>query len=338
MRIAVIGAGSWGTAVSGLLSNNGHDVSLWAREPEIAESVNTQHRNPIYLKDVVLAESVRATADLGEAVEDASAVVIVTPTFGVRGIGEGLSSVLGSDVPVVSLAKGLERDSLLRMTEVLEQTLGNRSRLAALSGPNHAEEVSKGVPSATVIAAYDDAIASRFQQIFFSPMFRAYTNPDVIGVELGGATKNVIALAAGAADAYGLGDNTKAALLTRGLAEMSRLGRAMGAQPITFMGLAGMGDLIATALSRHSRNRLLGEMIAKGKTLEDFTRETNMVAEGATAAIAVDELGQKMGVDLPITHVCRRVLYDGASITEALDYLVGRDATDEIHSMGLEEE
>ncbi len=260
---------------------------------------------------------------------------MVTPTIGMRETATHLKPFLAEATPVVSLAKGLEKDTLLRMTQVLEEVLGNRSRLAALSGPNHAEEVSTGVPSATVVASYSDETARFVRDAFFTPTFRAYTNSDVVGVELGGATKNVIAVAAGATDGLGFGDNTKAALLTRGLAEMSRLGVAMGAKSITFMGLAGMGDLIATAMSRHSRNRLLGEMIAQGKTVEDFYDETHMVAEGATAALTIDQLGKQHGIDMPITHVVRSVLYDGASLGSAMAYLLGRDATDELHSMGL---
>ena len=338
MRIAVIGAGSWGTAVAWLLGSNGHHITMWAREGDIAEGINAEHRNPVYLTAVDLPQSVSATSDYERAVERADLVVMVTPTIGMRETATHLKPYVPHTTPVVSLAKGLEKDTLLRMTQVLEDVLGNRARLAALSGPNHAEEVSTGVPSATVVAAYDDATARFVRDAFFSPTFRAYTNADVIGVELGGATKNVIAVAAGATDGLGFGDNTKAALLTRGLAEMSRLGAAMGAKPITFMGLAGMGDLIATAMSRHSRNRLLGEMIAQGKTVEDFYNETHMVAEGATAALTIDQLGKQHGIDMPITHVVRTVLYEGASLADALDYLLGREASDELQSMGLAED
>jgi glycerol-3-phosphate dehydrogenase (NAD(P)+) len=330
-----MGAGSWGTAVSWMLGSAGKDIMLWARERDIADAINEEHRNPVYLTEVDLPVRVVATDDHERAVHGAELVVMVTPTIGIRETATRIQPYVSQTTPVVSLAKGLEKDTLMRMTEVLDDVLGNRSRLAALSGPNHAEEVSKGVPSATVVASYEEDTGRFVRSAFFSPMFRAYTNPDVVGVELGGATKNVIALAAGATDGLGFGDNTKAALLTRGLAEMSRLGVAMGAHPITFMGLAGMGDLIATAMSRHSRNRLLGEMIALGKTVEDFYNETHMVAEGATAALTIDELGRRHGVDMPITHVVRGVLYEGASIADALGYLLGREATDELHSMGL---
>jgi len=335
MRVAVIGAGSWGTAVSWLLGGKGVDVTLWAREPEIAAGVNAEGRNPMFLKDVVLAPNVRATSDIAEAVSGVEAVVVVTPSHGVRGTAAGMSATLGRDVPVINLAKGVEQGTLMRMTQVLEEVLGNRARLAALSGPNHAEEVSKGVPSATVVAAYDESVGRMFQELFMAPTFRVYTNPDVVGVELCGASKNVVAVAAGMADGLGHGDNTKATLMTRGLAEMSRLGSHMGANPMTFMGLAGMGDLIVTCTSRHSRNRGLGEWIAKGGTVESFGTETHMVAEGANSAISLDDTAVKLGIEMPITRQVRAILYEGHQVTEAASVLMGRAAADEFHGMGL---
>jgi glycerol-3-phosphate dehydrogenase (NAD(P)+) len=335
MRVAVIGAGSWGTAVSWLLGNKGVDVTLWARESEIAEGILSEHRNPVYLTDVVLDPRVLATADVEAAVADAEAVVIVTPSHGVRGVAESMAGVLGTDVPVVNLAKGVEQGTLMRMTEVLEDVLGNRRRLAALSGPNHAEEVSKGVPSAAAIAAYNEDVGRLFQDLFMAPTFRVYTNPDVVGVELGGASKNVIAVAAGMSDGLGYGDNTKATLMTRGLAEMSRLGAHLGANPLTYMGLAGMGDLIVTCTSRHSRNRALGEWVARGGTVESYGTETHMVAEGAKSAVALDDLAHTIGMELPITHQVRAILYGGHSPSEAGAILMGRSATDELHGLGL---
>lgn len=337
MRAAVIGAGSWGTAVSWLLGNKGVDVTLWAREPEIAARVNLAHVNPLYLKDIVLDPRIRSTSDVQEAVRDADAVVIVTPSHGVRGVAEAMRGSLGKDIPVVNLAKGVELGTLMRMTEVLEEVLGNRDRLAALSGPNHAEEVSKGIPSAAAIAAYTPAVGAFLQEMFMSPSFRVYTNPDVVGVELGGASKNVIAVAAGMSDGLGFGDNTKATLMTRGLAEMSRLGVRLGANPLTYMGLAGMGDLIVTCTSRHSRNRALGEWIARGGTVESYAIETNMVAEGAKSAIALDELAERTGIELPITHLVHAILYEGHSPSEAVGILMGRAAEDELHGLDLVE-
>ena len=335
MQISVIGAGSWGTAVSWLLSGKGHDVSLWARETEIAEGINDNHRNPLYLPDVVLSDSVKASHDVEEALRGAEAVVMVTPSVGVRATAEMMKPALASDTPVVILSKGVEQDTLMLMTEVLEDVLGGRSRIAGLSGPNHAEEVSKGVPSATVVASYDERVGRLFQDAFMTNFFRVYTNSDVVGVELCGASKNVIAIATGMCDGLGYGDNTKATLMTRGLAEMTRLGAARGANPLTYMGLAGMGDLIVTCTSRHSRNRGLGQLIAEGGTMQEFYDKTHMVAEGAVACIAVDELGRREGVELPMTDLVRQVLYSGLDPRQAGDMLMGREARDELHGMGL---
>lgn len=338
MRVAVIGAGSWGTAVAWLLGGKGIDVALWAREPEIADGINSEGRNPQFLKDVALPSNVRSSSDIEEVVSAADAVVVVTPSHGVRGVAEQMRGTLGDKVPVINLAKGVEQGTGMRMTQVLDDVLGHRERLAALSGPNHAEEVSKGVPSATVVAAYAEPVGRLFQEMFMAPSFRVYTNPDVVGVELGGASKNVIAVAAGMSDGLGYGDNTKATLMTRGLAEMSRLGARLGANPLTYMGLAGMGDLIVTCTSRHSRNRALGEWVAKGGSIESYTAETHMVAEGAKSAVSVDDLAHSIGLELPIAHQVRSILYEGHSPSEAGVILMGRSAADELHGMGLVED
>ena len=338
MRIAIMGAGSWGTAVSWLLGNNGHDVALWCHEAHVAEGVNAEHRNPQYLKDVHLPESVRATPDMADALAAADAAVMVSPSHVVRSVAERMHPHLADGTPVVSLAKGIEAGTLMRMTEVLADVLGGVDRLAALSGPNHAEEVSKGVPSATVVASSNPDVSRLFQDAFMTSFFRVYTNEDVVGVELCAASKNVIAIAAGISDGLGYGDNTKAALMTRGLAEMSRLGRRLNANPLTYMGLAGMGDLIATCTSKHSRNRGLGELIAQGGTIADFEERTHMVAEGATSCVTVDELARREGVELPITHQVRQILYENKPPTDAVESLLGREARDELHGMGLVED
>lgn len=335
MQVSVIGAGSWGTAVSWLLGNNGHDVRLWAREPEIAEGINANRRNPVYMKDVVIPSGVFATPDVEEALFGSEAVVMVTPSIGVRPTAESMRPFLGATVPIVVLSKGVENESFMLMTEVLEDVLGGRERVAGLSGPNHAEEVAKGIPSATVVASHSERVGRLFQDVFMTPTFRVYTNPDVVGVELCGASKNVIAVAAGMSDGLGYGDNTKATLMTRGLAEMSRLGKARGANPLTYMGLAGMGDLIATCTSRHSRNRGLGEHVANGGTVATYEQETNMVAEGAFSCVSVDELAHREGIELPITHWVRAILHGGASISSAGEALMGREARDELHGMDL---
>ncbi|MDO8847971.1 MAG: NAD(P)H-dependent glycerol-3-phosphate dehydrogenase [Coriobacteriia bacterium] len=338
MNTAVIGAGSWGTAIAWLLGGKGTYVTLWAREPEIAEGINQERRNPLFLKDVIFDPWVKATSDIERALHGADAVVVVTPSHGVRGVAEQMAGVLRKDVPVVNLAKGVEQGTLMRMTEVLDDVLGHRERLAALSGPNHAEEVSKGVPSATVVAAYSEDVGRKLQDMFMTPFFRVYTNPDVVGVELCGASKNVVAVAAGMSDGLGYGDNTKATLMTRGLAEMSRLGAHLGANPLTYMGLAGMGDLIVTCTSRHSRNRALGEWVAKGGTVESYSAETKMVAEGAKSAVSLDDLAHKLGMEMPITHQVRAILYEGHQASEAGAVLMGRSARDELHGMGLVED
>lgn len=335
MRISVIGAGSWGTAVSWLLGGKGHEVRLWSRETEIAEGINAEHRNPTYLPDVVLSPSVFASADIEEALAGSEAVVMVTPSMGVRETAQAMSPHLADTTPVVILSKGVEGGTNMLMTEVLGDVLGNKQRIAGLSGPNHAEEVSKGIPSATVVAAYEPAVGELFQDIFMTPFFRVYTNPDVVGVELCGASKNVVAIAAGMCDGLGYGDNTKATLMTRGLAEMTRLGRKLGANPLTYMGLAGMGDLIVTCTSRHSRNRSLGELIAKGGTMQEFYDKTHMVAEGAVACITVDELARDKGLELPITAEVRAILYDNKPVATAEEALLGREAKDELHGLGL---
>ncbi len=334
-RVAVIGAGSWGTAIAAVLGAKGLPVTVWARSAEVVSGIEETRRNPRYLESVELAPSVRATGDLEAAVRDAEVVVVATPSKAVRATAEAMRPHLAAAVPVVSLAKGLEPGSLVSMTELLAEVLGGRERMAALSGPNHAEEVSRMIPSATVIAAHDERVGIALRDVFMTPSFRVYTNCDVVGVELAGASKNVIAVAAGMSDGLGFGDNTKATLMTRGLAEMSRLGRAAGANPLTYMGLAGMGDLIATCTSRHSRNRALGERIARGGTVADFEAETHMVAEGATSCVTVAELGERHGVEMPITAQVRGIVHEGVPTSAAVSALMGREATDELHGMGL---
>ncbi|MCL2680816.1 MAG: NAD(P)-dependent glycerol-3-phosphate dehydrogenase [Coriobacteriia bacterium] len=310
-KVSVIGAGSWGTAVAWLLDGKEHTVTLWAFEPEIADAINASGRNPIYLPHVQFSDRTTASSDIAKALKGAEAVVMVTPSIGVRRVAEKMAAVLPADTPVVILSKGLESGTSLLMTEILEELLGNPARIAALSGPNHAEEVSRAVPSATVVAAHTQETASYFQQLFSTPFFRVYTNTDLTGVELCGAGKNVIAIACGLCDGLGLGDNAKASLMTRGLAELVRLGKARGAQTETFMGLAGMGDLIVTCTSKHSRNRTLGEELARGGTLDGYQKRTKMVVEGAVACASIYELAQACGIEVPITQLIYQILYEG---------------------------
>ena len=333
--MAVVGSGSWGTAVSWLLGGKCFDVSMWSREPEIAEGINAERHNPIYLPEVVLPSCVTASSDFEKVLFDAEAVVMVTPSIGVRETATAMKPHLGEDTPVVILSKGVEGGSNMLMTEVLTDVLGNKRRIAGLSGPNHAEEVSKGIPSATVVASYEPSVGELFQDIFMTPFFRVYTNPDVVGVELCGASKNVVAIAAGMCDGLGYGDNTKATLMTRGLAEMTRLGKRLGANPMTYMGLAGMGDLIVTCTSKHSRNRGFGESVARGGSLQEYTERTHMVVEGAIACVTVDELATREGLELPITRQVRAILYEGQPVETAEKALLGRGAKDELHGLGL---
>ena len=324
MRIAVIGAGSWGTAVSWLLDQKGHEVALWAREPEIALGINTQHRNPVYLPDVRFSERVSASHEFEPVLAGASGVVMVTPSVGVRATAHELAPYLAGDVPIIILSKGIEDGSSLLMTQVLEEELGGAQRIAGLSGPNHAEEVSRGMPSATVVASTSQETADFFQALFATSFFRVYTNTDLLGVEMCGTGKNVIAIACGVCDGMGFGDNAKASLMTRGLAELARLGAAVGADPWTYMGLAGMGDLVVTCTSQHSRNRALGELIAQGGTLEDFETKTRMVAEGAVACRALHHLARQRDIELPITELVYALLYHGLKPEDALPVLMDR--------------
>ena len=325
-KVTVIGAGSWGMAVAWLLDGKGHTLSMWAFEPEIAEAINVTGRNPVYLPHLQFSDRISASADVATALKDAEAVVMVTPSMGVRATAEKMAATLPKDTPVVILSKGLEPDSHLLMSEILEEVLGNPDRIAALSGPNHAEEVSKAVPSATVVAAHNEEIASYFQNLFSTPFFRVYTNTDLTGVELCGAGKNVIAIACGILDGMGLGDNAKASLMTRGLAELVRLGEAVGANTCTFRGLAGMGDLIVTCTSKHSRNRSLGEGIARGDTLEGYQERTKMVVEGALACNSIYQLAQEKGVEMPITQMVYQVLYEGVDPEAAVNIILARPA------------
>ena len=324
MRVAVIGAGSWGTAISWLLDQKGHEVSLWAREAEIAACVTSEHRNPVYLPDVRFSERVTATSDMQAALVGARAVVMVTPSVGVRATAHSLAPFLGDDIPVVVLSKGIEDETSLLMTQVLEEELGHPERIAGLSGPNHAEEVSRGMPSATVVASSSQETADFFQRLFATSFFRVYTNTDVVGVEMCSTGKNVIAIACGVCDGLGFGDNAKASLMTRGLAELARLGQATGADPRTFMGLAGMGDLVVTCTSQHSRNRALGELIAQGGTLKEYEARTKMVVEGAVACRALHHLARKLGIQLPITELVYALLYEGLRPEDGLTVLMDR--------------
>ena len=329
MKVAVIGAGSWGTALANTLAHNGNDVCIWARKDEVAQTITRDHHNPRYLSEVELAQTLVATSDLGEALEGAGACVIVVPSHLVREFAERMKGLVSDSLPIIVCSKGVEAETMLLPIEVIAKVLGNEDRLAVLSGPNHAEEVVLGVPSATVIASPSEATAIFFRDLFASQAFRCYVSSDYIGVELCAAFKNVIAIAVGMSYGLGMGDNTAAMLMTRGMAEMGRLVAARGGDPLTVMGLAGAGDLIATCTSEHSRNRAFGKTVAQGKTLEEYENETHMVVEGALACKTIEPLAAKYGVELPITRAVRNVLWDKAPIDEAASVLIGRPFTTE---------
>jgi glycerol-3-phosphate dehydrogenase (NAD(P)+) len=333
-RVAVIGAGSWGTAFAGITAGNGVETMVWARREELVDAISTRHENPDYLPGVDLPPGLGATHDLERALSGATVVVMAIPSQAFRSIFTGVAGLLGPDVPVVSLVKGIEQDSLMRMSEVVQEEadLGPR-RIAVLSGPNLAKEIVQRQPSATAVACADEERAKELQAVFTTPYFRVYTNTDVVGCELGGAMKNVIAIAAGIADGMGFGDNAKASLITRGLAEIARLGVKLGGDPLTFSGLAGMGDLVATCISPLSRNRTVGEQLGKGRKLDEVIAEMNMVAEGVKTSRPLCAIAAKVGVEVPIAEHVVKVLYDGVPVKEMVQSLMLREAKPEIYGL-----
>lgn len=322
-RLSLIGSGSWGTAVAHVLLKNGHDVSMWARDEAAASYINAEHRNPKHLGCVDL-EGIVATSSPENAVDGCDAVVFACPSSFLREVARSFAPFIGSGVPVLILTKGIEADTGFTMVELIADVLGDMSRIACLSGPNHAEEVALDLPTATVVASADPSCAELFQDLLTSADFRVYTSDDVTGVELCAAAKNVIAIANGMSCAMECGDNASAALITRGLAEISRLVMALGGQPKTCSGLAGVGDLIATCSSVHSRNRSLGEFLVQGGTLEEYERKTGMIAEGAVACKTVTDLAAKFDIDMPIAIIVRRVLWEGLDPHEAKRLLFER--------------
>lgn len=333
MRVAVIGAGSWGTALAQLLAVNGHDVALWARKQEVVDGINLQHANPRYLSDSKLSEAIKATTSVDDAIANALAVVVVTPSSIMRQVACNMAGKVSDDTPIVLCSKGVEEGSGALGVQIFEEELGNATRLAVLSGPNHAEEVIKGIPTGTVIASSSSQTAAFFQDLFAWDSFRTYVSDDVVGVELCAAFKNVIAIAVGVSYGLGFGDNTAAMLMTRGMAEMSRLVAKSGGQAITCMGLAGAGDLIATCTSKHSRNRSFGEELASGGTLEAFRERTHMVVEGALACKTLQVLSERFQVELPITDIVRSVVWEGADAHTAALSLTQRSLKSEFYGL-----
>src|SRR3954452_14098650 len=328
INVAVIGAGSWGTTVAALAAENTPTI-LWARRAGLADSINEHHGNADYLPGFSLSPSLRATSDLEEAVSAADVLVMAVPSHGYRDVAADASKHLRPWVPIVSLSKGVEHTTLKRMSEVTADEMPGHP-VAVLTGPNLAKEILAGQPAASVVAIDDDTIARELQLISSRPSLRIYTNSDVIGCEVGGVVKNIIAIASGMAEGMGFGDNTRATLITRGLAEMTRLGLALGGQSSTFAGLAGMGDLIATCSSKQSRNNTVGLQLGQGRSIGEILESMNMVAEGVKSSPPVLELARHCGVDMPITEQVVAVCHGGRSAGEALSSLMQRTTGSEI--------
>jgi glycerol-3-phosphate dehydrogenase (NAD(P)+) len=331
-KIAVLGAGGWGIAISTLLNNNGHKVTLWEFDPEEMERLYIQREHKQKLPGVIIPDGVEITNQLHSAVSSADILALALPSHTVRGVAKKISMIDLKDPVVVNLAKGIENDTLLRMSEVLKQELpySLHDKIITLSGPSHAEEVARRIPTTVVVAGFKEEVARKVQQTFMTSYFRVYTNSDLIGVELGGSLKNVIAIASGIGDGMGLGDNSKGALLSRGLAEIIRLGEKLGAKRETFAGLSGLGDLVTTCISQFSRNRFVGEQIGKGKTLKEVESEMIMVAEGIKTTRSAYGLSLKHQVEMPITQQVYQVLFENKKPREAITELMTRDPKSEI--------
>ncbi len=321
-KVCVLGSGGWGTAVSILLSNNGHDVTLWSFDRTECENLKKYHENKPFLPGIKIPESIAFVNDLS-ACRDKDLIVIATPSHGVRNVAKSVKGFLPEGQKVLNISKGIEEGSYLTLSEVLSEELP-QCQIAVMSGPSHAEEVSRGIPTTNVVASGNIEISKEIQDIFMSPNFRVYTSDDVVGVELGGSIKNVIALCCGILDGIGCGDNTKAALMTRGIVEMTRLGVAKGAKAETFSGLSGIGDLIVTCTSMHSRNRRAGILIGQGKTVEEAQKEVNMVVEGVRSCKATYELAKRMNVEMPIIEEAYKVLFEGVDPKTAIGNLMAR--------------
>ena len=331
-NVTLFGAGSWGTALSVQLASTGRDVTLWARRPELAEAIRRTGHNPRYLSDLPIPSSIRVTADLEKAASASRLWGLAVPSQNLRSRARSLHGAATPDVRVVSLAKGIENDTLMTMTQVLTDELDDvpSCQIGTLSGPSHAEEVAEGRPTSLVAAAPTAEAARALQKAFMTERLRVYASTDVLGVEVGGAAKNVLAIAAGIGDGVGYGDNAKAALVTRGIAEMRRLGQAMGARPETFSGLSGIGDLVATCTSDHSRNRRLGERIGRGQSLDEVLNEMEMVAEGVRTTESLTALAEAHDVEMPIAAAVHAVLFEGKRPGEMVKRLMTRTPKTEL--------
>ena len=328
MKITVLGSGAWGTALSLVLLENGHQVTLWSYTREESQTLRDNHENPM-LKGVPLPESLALTDDMA-CVKGCGLVVLATPSFAVRTTAAKLKDLVDPGTILVSVSKGIEKDTSLRLSQVIEEEIGDKCPVVVLSGPSHAEEVGRRIPTGVVAAASDRAVAEQVQDLFMNHRFRVYTSDDRVGTELCAALKNIIALCAGCCDGMGCGDNTKALLMTRGLAEMARLGVALGGRKETFTGLAGVGDLIVTCTSMHSRNRRCGILIGQGKGVQEAIREVGAVVEGYYAAASARVLAQKTGVDMPIAQAAYEVLYEGRDVHGVVADLMTRSKRSEL--------
>lgn len=331
-KIGVLGGGSWGTALAVLLANKNMDVDIWLRDKNQISQILLERENKKYLPNIKLPLNINLRDDVEKAIYNKDVILLSIPTHGVRDTLKDIKPYINQEQIIVNVAKGIENSSLLRISEIASEILPN-NKFAVLSGPSHAEEVALNIPTTVVAASNYKTIAEYVQDLFFTPNFRVYTNPDIIGVELGGSLKNVIALAAGISDGLNYGDNTKAALMTRGIFEMAKLGEKMGANPITFSGLSGIGDLIVTCTSMHSRNRRAGILIGSGKTMEEAIIEIGMVVEGIKTTKSTYELAEKYKIDMPITEELYKVLYKEADVKEAVPHLMVRDRTHEMENI-----
>jgi glycerol-3-phosphate dehydrogenase (NAD(P)+) len=331
-KVSIIGAGSFGTALSVVLGHGGFSVTLWARENDVVEKINSERKNPDYIPDVKLPDSVSATSSLEVALDSAEILLFATPTHALRSVATNVKPFISGQEIIVTVSKGIEKDTFMTPTQILVSVFDGvilEDQIGVLSGPSHAEEVSKFKPTTVVAAAYSKRVARIIQETFMTPMFRVYLNQDIIGVEIGAALKNIMAIAAGIADGADMGDNAIAALITRGLHEMKRMGVAMGASQDTFSGLTGLGDLIVTCTSEHSRNRYVGYNIGQGKKLDEIITGMNMVAEGVKTTDSVNQWAEKNNVEMPITRAVHKVLFENMDPTDALIELMTRNPKEE---------
>jgi hypothetical protein len=335
-RVAILGSGSWGTAASGLLASSADEVRMWSHEEPCAQYINAHHKNPDHLVDYEMAHNVVASTDFAWVLDGAQAIIIVVPSMFVRATLRAARPHISGDIPTIVLTKGMEPTSHCTMCDIIKQEWDCVSQIAVLSGPNHAEEICLGKISAAVIASRDPAVANFFQQLFISDTFRIYVSSDVIGVELCAAVKNIVAIACGAAAGMGYGDNTLAVIMCRGLAEISRIVANLGGMPLTCMGLAGVGDLVATCTSVHSRNRSFGVAFAHGESLAEYEARTKMVVEGVRAAESIWQLCEQRGIEAPLTQCVYTILYKDAQLKQAVTWLLERKPIEEFYGLDIQ--